>query len=172
MKRFSFLLLAAAALCFGAAFAQPGPPHADFDEPDVSREEMAQKLGLSAEQREQIRKTMTETRKQNIEAEAKTKIARIELHELLAADAPDQKKIDAKIAELSRLHETVLRNRVTSMLAVQKILTPEQRAKLKELRPFGERMRHRMGGSGHGPGMMGPHHMGPRPGMPPRGQQE
>lgn len=173
MKRISFLMAAVTVLCFGMAFAQPGPPPAaDFDEPDFSRGEMAEKLGLSAEQREQIRKTVMETRKKNIEAEAKTKIARIELHELLGADTPDQKKIDAKIVELSQLHEAVLRNRVSTMLAVQKILTPEQRAKMKELRPFGERMRGRMGAPGHGPGMRGPHHMAPRHEMPPQGPRQ
>jgi hypothetical protein len=97
-----------------------------------------------------------DTHKKNIDVEAKQKLGRIELHELMSADAPDQGKINAKIAELSKLHETRMRNHVESMLAVQKVLTPEQRKKAKELRPL---MRgHFRGGARHfdgaGPGMM------------------
>ena len=176
MKRFSFLPLAAATmLCCGLAFAQPAAPEPaeefdGFDRPGM-HEMMAEKLGLSAEQKEQIRKITLDARKKNIEVEAKGKVARIELHELMAADAPDQHKINAKITELSQTHETLLRSRVETMLAVKKILTPEQRAKMKELRPFGPGMHGRMGKPGQGQGMMGPRHMGPRHGAP-RGEQQ
>lgn len=183
MKRFSFLPFAATMLCCGMALAQPSaPPAPDFDDApafeEFDRPEMHQlfgeKLGLSAEQKEQIHKITLDARKKNIEVEAKSKIARIELHELMAADNADQKKIDEKIAVLSQAHETMLRGRVETMLAIKKILTPEQRTKLKELRPFGPGMHGRMGKPGRGPGMMGggPHHMGPRPGMQPREQQQ
>ncbi len=178
MKRFSFLSIAATMLCFGMALAQPsaapapdfeiGPAFEEFDHHQM----LGEKLGLSAEQKDQIHKIVLDTRKKNIEAEAKGKIARIELHELLGADTPDQKKLDAKIAELSQVHETMLRSRVETMLAIQKVLTPEQRAKMKELRPLGmgAGMRGRMGG--HGSGMRAPHHMRQRSGMAPRGEQQ
>jgi len=172
MKRFFLLTLAATVLCFGMALAQPGAPpmpapdFEEFGEPDM-RQIFGEKLGLSAEQKEQIHKIMLDTRKKNIEAEAKGKIARIELHELLGADTPDQKKIDAKIAELSQLHEATLRNRVETMLAVKKVLTPEQRLKMKELRPL-EHRRARMDKFGHGPGSP----RGPRHHMPPRDDEE
>lgn len=183
MKRFSFLPMAATAFCVSMALAQPsappapdfedGPAFEEFDRPHM-QQLFGEKLGLTAAQKEQIQKITLETRKKNIEVEAKSKIARIELHELMDADAPDQKKIDAKIAELSQTHEAMLRSRVETMLAIKKILTPEQRTKLKELRPFGAGMRGRMGAPGRGPGMMGggPHHGGQRPGMAPRGQQQ
>ncbi len=185
MKRFSFLSIAATALCVSMALAQPsappahepdfegGPAFEEFDRPQM-QQLLGEKLGLSAAQKEQIQKITLETRKKNIEVEAKSKIARIELHELMDADAPEQKKIDAKIAELSQTHEAMLRSRVETMLAIKKILTPEQRAKLKELRPFGAGMHGRMDGAGRGPGMMGggAHHRGQRPGMAPRGQQQ
>ncbi len=183
MKRFSFLSIAATALCFGMAMAQPSAPPApepDFDEGPAFEEfdhahmqqMFGEKLGLSAAQKEQIEKITLDARKKNIATEAKSKIARIELHELMAADAPDQKKLDAKIAELSQAHEAMLRSRVETMLAIKKILTPEQRAKLKELRPFGAGMRGGMGKPGHGMMDGGPHHMGRRPNMPPRGEQQ
>ncbi len=176
MKRFFLFTLAATMLCFGMALAQPNPPADDdfdeFDNPDW-HQMLGEKLGLSAEQKDQIHKIMLDTRKRNIEAEAKGKIARIELHELLSADSPDQKKLDAKIAELTQFHGTMLRSHVETMLAIKKVLTAEQRAKLKELRPMMGFGRHnRMGGFGHGPGAMGPRHMGPRPGAAPREPQQ
>jgi Spy/CpxP family protein refolding chaperone len=185
MKRFSFLSIAALALCFGVAMAQPsappapepafddGPAFEEFDRPHV-QQLFGEKLGLSAEQKDQIQKITLEARKKNIEVEAKGKLARIELHEAMAADTPDQKKIDAKIAELSQVHETRLRSHVETMLAIKKVLTPEQRAKLKELQPLGMGRPGRTGGFGHGPGMMGGgrHQMGPRHGIAPRGERQ
>lgn len=183
MKRISFLLIAATALCFGMALAQPrafSEPAPNFEaeseleEFDHPRAHLLldEKLGLSAEQKEQIQKTLLDARKKNIASQAKVKIARIELHELLGVDTPDQKKIDTKIAELSQLHEATLRNRVATMLAVKNVLTPEQREKMKELRPFGERLRGRFDGQRRGSGIMGRHPMGPGHGMLPRGQKE
>ncbi len=108
---------------------------------------LAEQLNLTDEQKEQIHQAMVNTRKKSIDIEAKGKVGRIELHELLAAETPDQKKIDAKIAELSQLHEMKMRARVESMLAIQKLLTPEQRKKAKELRLL-ERFGHGHGGEG------------------------
>jgi len=176
MKRFFLFTLVATMLCFGMALAQPNPPadedFDDFDNPNL-HQMLGEKLGLTAEQKEQIHKIKLDTHKKSIDVGAKSRIARIELHELLGADTPDQKKIDAKIEELSQFHETMLRNHVETALAMNKVLTAEQRAKLKELRPMMGFGRHdRMGGFGHGPGAMGPRHMGPRPGAAPREQQQ
>jgi len=154
MKRFSLSLIAGCAammLMSSMAMAQPHGGMKQRAEGEQRRKPMFEELGLTDQQKEQIRQVMLDTRKKNIDVEAKQKLARIELHELMGADTPDQTKINAKISELSKLHETLMRNRIESQLAVQKVLTPEQRKKAKELRPFGPR-----GGFGHfgGPGMM------------------
>jgi Spy/CpxP family protein refolding chaperone len=124
-------------------------------EGEQMRKPMFEELGLTDQQKEQIHQAMLDTRKKNIDVEAKQKLASIELHELMGADTPDQSKINAKISELSKLHETLMRNRVELHLAIQKGLTPEQRKKAKELRPL---MREHRGGFRHfqggGPGMM------------------
>jgi len=146
MNRFSLSLVAGCAaivLMASLAMAQPRGGMMQRAEGERMRKPMWEQLGLTDQQKEQIRQTMLNTRKKNIDVEAKQKLARIELHELMAADAPDQNKINAKISELSKAHETLMRNRIESMLAVQKVLTPEQRQKAKELRP---NMRQRRGG--------------------------
>jgi len=164
MKRFSLMALAMLVIA-GAAMAQP--PQGEMK---MRREMMKERLGKSAleelglsdAQKSQIHQALLDTRKKNIDVEAKLKLAGIELHELMRAEAPDQAKINVKIGEVSRLRETLMRNRIETRLAVQKILTPEQRQKMQELRPamFG-RGRHGAHLFG-GPGMMrrggfGPH---------------
>lgn len=158
MKRFSLSLIAGCAaimLMSSLSAAQPRAGMRQRAEGEQMRQPLWEQLGLTDEQKAQIRQIMLDTRKKNIDVEAKQKLARIELHELMAADTPDQSKINAKIMELSKFHETLMRNRIESHLAVQKVLTPEQHKKAKELRPF---MRERRGGFRHfqggGPGMM------------------
>jgi protein CpxP len=159
MKRFSLPLIAgcAAIMLVGSmAMAQPRGGMMQRAQGEQKRQPLWEQLGLTDEQKAQVRQIMLDTRKKNIDVEAKQKLARIELHELMGADTPDQSKINAKIAELSKLHETLMRNRIESHLAVQKVLTPEQRKKAKELRPlmherFRGGFRHFQGG---GPGMM------------------
>lgn len=114
---------------------------------------LGDELDLTDAQEDQIHQIFLEARKKNIDTNAKQELARIELHEQMMADTPDQKKIDAKVAELSQLHGARMSSRIASVLAVQKLLTPEQRKKAKELRLF-ERFGHR----GFGGGMM---HDGP-----------
>ncbi|MDZ7288386.1 MAG: Spy/CpxP family protein refolding chaperone [candidate division KSB1 bacterium] len=166
MKRFSLSFITGCAvivLTAGLAMAQPRGIMKQRAAGEQMRQPLWEQLGLTEQQKEQIRQIMLDTRKKNIDVEAKQKLARLELHELMAADTPDQSKINAKVTELSKFHETLMRNRIESQLAIQKVLTPEQRKKAKELRPFGlfpGGMRHlgagpgmmRHGGFGHGPG--------------------
>jgi len=164
MKRFSLLALAMLVIA-NLAMAQP-PQGGVLKHREMMKERPGksplEELGLSDAQKSQIHQTMLDTRKKNIDVEAKLKLAGIELHELMRAETPDQAKINVKISEVSKLRETLMRNGIETKLAVHKILTPEQRKKLQESRGamFG-RGRH---GARHfgGPGMMrrggfGPH---------------
>jgi Spy/CpxP family protein refolding chaperone len=170
MKRFSLPLIAgctAIMLMSSMTMAQPRGGMRQRAEGEQMRKPIFEELGLTDQQKEQIRQARLDTRKKNIDVEAKQKLARIELHELMGADTPDQTKINAKISELSKLHETLMRNRIESHLAVQKVLTPEQRKKAKALRPmmherFRGGFRHFQGG---GPGMRRGGGFGLGPGM-------
>lgn len=139
MKRF-YLLASALLVMVGVVAAQPPSPSPDgmMKRREMMKERMGklplEELGLSDAQKTQIRQALLDTRKKNIDVEAKLKLAGIELHELMRVDAPDQAKINAKISEVSKLRETLMRNGIETKLAVQKILTPEQRKKLQESR--------------------------------------
>jgi len=148
MKRFSLIIVAIMFIAT-VAMAQPQGGMAPRSEGKPPFDQ----LGLSDEQKAQIHQTMLDTRKKNIDVEAKQKLARLELHELLNADSPDQGKINAKISELSKLNETLMRNGIEAKLAVQKILTPEQRKKAKSMGPL-MRERFRDGDHRFGPGRM------------------
>ena len=157
MKRFSLYLIAASAamiLFTTMAAAQPRQ-RMMMHRGDGERMGMrwSEELKLTDEQKDQIRQIFLDTRKKNIDLEAKLKLGRIELHELMTADTPDQKKIDAQISALSQLHEAKMRVRIESLLAIQKLLTPEQRKKAKELRLFERFHERRQFGFGGGPRM-------------------
>jgi len=134
-------------LAVGTALAQPGPGRM----PAEPGARWAEALNLTDQQKTQIRQIMLEARKKNIDTEAKLKLARLELHEAMITDNPDAKKIDTQITEVSKLRETMMRAHIDAQLSVQKLLTPEQRKKMQEMRPFERRMR----GHGHFEGMEG-----------------
>lgn len=141
MKRFPRVFtggLAVLVLSAGLLSAQPRMGMRGGPERMQQRKDFTEELGLSAEQQEKIRQIRLAAHKQNIEQRAKLQLARLELHELMQADSPDQKLIEAKLTELSKLRDAAMRNHVTTFLEVQKVLTPEQRQKAKELRPWGD----------------------------------
>lgn len=126
------------ALMWSSAVALAQPRLAPQGGPPAKNPRMQgiEALNLTAEQKQKIHTVLAEARKKAIELEAKIRIARIELRELMAADTPDRGKIDAKVAEIGKLQETRMRQHVDSALQVQQVLTPEQRQKAKELRLF------------------------------------
>lgn len=139
MKRFSFSVVAAMtamALCAGVLPAQPrGNAPFERDRPQMRRN-IAEELELTDAQKEQFQKIRLQAHKQRIEQRAKMQLARLELRELVQAANPDQKLIDAKITDISKLQETILRHRIATHMEMQKVLTPEQRKKAQELWPF------------------------------------
>lgn len=168
MKRFPHLFTGALAVLVMSAGLLPAQPRMGMHggpERMQPRKALAEELGLSAEQKEKIRQIKLAAHKQNIEQRAKLQLARLELHELMQADSPDQKQIEAKLAELSKLRDVAMHNHVNTFLEMQKVLTPEQRKKAKDLRLWGNGpgfgQRHDGPGLGRGEGW-GPHR---RPGM-------
>ncbi len=123
-------------------------------------------LGLTEDQAAKIQALRVDFMKARIQHQAAVKVARLELAELMGANTVDEKAVQLKVKQLGDLQATGLKARVDHQLAVQKILTPEQRAKFKELRQRRGfmRARGRMGRRGPGMGPGGPmpwrHRMG------------
>ncbi len=106
-----------------------GPRHGQGPHPAM----MKQALGLSDAQAAQLQTLREEERKAGIRRRADIRIARMELDESLDAATIDEKLVATKVAALDQLQAAALQARVDHRLAVYKLLTPEQRAKMKQL---------------------------------------
>jgi Spy/CpxP family protein refolding chaperone len=99
------------------------------------RQAVAERLGLTAEQRAEMQKVGVAFRKEHIRQRAELQVARLELRELLTAAAIDDKAVLAKAQEISQLQSAQTRRMIEHRLAVAKILTPEQRQQARSLGP-------------------------------------
>jgi Spy/CpxP family protein refolding chaperone len=112
------------------AMARPaGPRHGEGPNPAVLKQE----LGLSDEQSAQLQKLRQEERKQAIRQRADMEIARMELDQALDAATVDEKAVAAKVQALTQLQAAAVQARVDQRLAVRKLLSPEQRDKMRQL---------------------------------------
>jgi len=109
-------------------------------------------LGLTDDQLDKLHKIKTDFKKSYIMDEAKLKVAKLELEELLDADNANMKSIEKKVKEIAGLKESLLLAKVKTRTEAKKLLTEEQRKKAKELRPMkkGPRRMEMMGGMGSG----------------------
>jgi len=107
---------------------------------------MFEQLGLNDDQRTKMRQQMLEHRKVNEKLGSDLRIKRWELEELMSATNQDRPKIDAKMKELSDLRLARQKAGLDQRDAMMKILTPEQREKMKQQGPGGARR-----GPGPGP---------------------
>jgi Spy/CpxP family protein refolding chaperone len=126
----SSTMLAAAAL---AARPDDGPgsgphPRGGFD---VAR--MQSELGLSDDQVAQLQKMKSDGRTQAIRRHADLRVAEGELQDLIQAPAVDEKAISAKVKQVTDLQAASTRARVDQRLALRRVLTPEQLAKMESL---------------------------------------
>lgn len=153
MKKFTLPVLVAA-FVGSSVFAQDMPMR--DPEGGMFRGQMLERLKLSDDQHNQIEKLRTEFQKQQIGQRAKVQTARVELRQLMRADNPDKAAIEKKINEVSQLGAQLQVTRVNRLLAVRKILTPEQQKMIRE----GVRERMQQGFMGPRQRMQG--FMGPR----------
>lgn len=143
----------------GTADDPAGPPRARPEASGGPRGGgMMEELGLTDQQRQQMRALHSEHRKAAIRSRADLELKRLELNELLEADEPNQPALDNTIRELNDLRAASFKRRIDQRLAFRRLLTPEQRTKLRSVREhrggsFRHHMRQRwMDGSGSGRG--------------------
>jgi len=135
----TLMSLIAAGLLTATVFAQPGGPMGKGPGPGGKGpwlERAAKELNLTEEQKSALKDLALKTRKANIDVEAKMKIARLDLMNLLSQPTPDSKAVDAKVTEISKYRTDIMRNRIDLVLGAKKLLTPEQQKKAQELRFF------------------------------------
>lgn len=126
------LIAAGAGAAFAASSGGEGPGRPGR-RPGL--ESMREELGLSDQQVDELRSLFSQHHKGAIRQRADLQVARVELQELIHATNLDEKAIAAKVKAVADLQAAALRARVDGQLAVQKVLTPEQREKLRDLKP-------------------------------------
>lgn len=90
-------------------------------------------LNLSDAQREQVRAIVAEARQGDDAPMRKVAELRRELHAAVFADSPDQAKIDQLTTGITQAEADALSRRIEVELKIAQVLTPEQRAKAREL---------------------------------------
>ena len=103
----------------------------------------AEELELTPEQVKKIETVRLEMAKATIELRNQLELKQLELRELISADQPDRKRIEAKIDEIAPLRTALLKKHIEHRLAMKDVLTSEQRAKLETM--HGSGMQHQRG---------------------------
>jgi len=123
---------------------------------DPERFEHAQKidkivdeLGLSAAQKDQIKKQRSDFAAKAKEAKEKMRTTRAALKEELDKQTVDTARVNGLVAELKNQVGQQIQNRVDSVLAMKQVLTPEQFNKMKTL--MEERRKDHMGRKAYKP---------------------
>jgi len=156
MNRTLALLAASTLLGAALASAQPDTGTMRRHEPMQMRQQFVERLGLSDQQMEQVRKLRVEHEKEMTDLHAKIRIARLDLKELLIADKPDRGAIEKKISAISDLEKSGKLKMLDHMFAVRSLLTPEQQKIWKNhMGRFGEEPRGSMQRGGRGRRMLG-----------------
>jgi Spy/CpxP family protein refolding chaperone len=106
-------------------------------------EKLADKIGADTQTVTKIKDLVYNANKQVIDLKAEMERNQLEMRRLMDQEAPDEKVIMQQIDKIGAVEIKLRKNRISLMLSVRKLLTPEQRTKLKELMP--EKMGHERG---------------------------
>jgi Spy/CpxP family protein refolding chaperone len=101
----------------------------------IERRALQAELGLSEDQVKSIKEIHARHRESMRETWRALRDARRALRDMALGEA-DEATLNAKAAEVRELAGQVLEARVRALHEVAQVLTPEQRAKLRELRPL------------------------------------
>ena len=93
----------------------------------------AQNLGLTPEQIKDIKAALSSSSGDMTELTGKMQKAAEQQIGLMSQDAPDEAAVMKLVDEIGRLRSDIAKLQMKQMLAVLKTLTPEQRAKLREM---------------------------------------
>lgn len=114
------------------AWAQPGPFDGDRGMEGQGICKMEAGLDLNADQQKKVEAFRSDMQKKQIDLMAKVKILHVELRDLYNNENPDQKTIESKMIEISKLQNDIQLNRTNFWFAVNKILTAEQQKTWKD----------------------------------------
>lgn len=129
--------------------AEPGHGQPGWGGPGGWLERHAKELGIADAKLAEIRKVVDDSRTQAEKIWAEDRAAHDKMRKLLDQDQPDEAAVMKQAEVLGAIDVRRQKLRLSSMLKIRAMLTPDQRAKLRKLR---EQMYERP------PGMHGGHH--------------
>ncbi len=95
---------------------------------------MADELKLTAEQRRKLRDIRDDLARRVIKTRADLAVARLDLARGLRSELPDRSQIEGQIDALATLQASLMKSAASARLEARKVLTPEQRRQLEEMR--------------------------------------
>jgi len=124
----------AIALTAGSALAQPSSQSMKRGDQAQMGGPMAmmRNLNLTDEQQAQIRKLHVDFQKKQIQNQAKVRLARLDLAQMIQADKPDRAAIEKAIRDIASTETETKLARVDQLLAIRNVLTPEQQKTMKQ----------------------------------------
>ena len=126
----------AAAMIFAASSAWAGEGwagHKGEGEKGEHFEKMTKELNLTPQQKTELEKQRAATKPQMQALREKMKAAHEQLKSELDKPTPDQARLAAIVTDLKNLTGEQIQMRIDKVLAMKKILTPEQSAKMKSV---------------------------------------
>ncbi len=96
--------------------------------------EVAERIGLSGQQKEQLEKISQDSRLKMIDLRADLEKQQVIMEPMLESYHPDEAQVLEQVDKLSRARAAVEKERIQTMLATRSVLTEDQWNKLKESR--------------------------------------
>jgi protein CpxP len=139
MKPKFLLASVALALFFGTPLTSQRSVAQQPDQPNDAAQgpvtdDPIRELNLSPEQREQIRTIRQQTQEERMSINRRLREANQMLQETLDLDNPDEAVIEQLVRQVATLQVAQMRMRVLSEVRIRRVLTPEQRSLLRNLR--------------------------------------
>ncbi len=148
------------AMVFAASSAWAGEGwagHKGEGEKGEHFEKMTKELNLTPQQKAELEKERSATMPKMKELREKMRTAHAELKAEIDKPAPDTARLAAIVTELKNLTGEQIQMRIGKVLAMKKILTPEQSAKMKSVMEQKKKgFETKRGGKGRGPEGHGP----------------
>jgi hypothetical protein len=117
----------------------PLPPSIAFSPPDYGiPPHLVEKLGLPKEMVQRVQDLTFEANEALINLEAELKRAQLVLERELRQPAPNESRVMEQVEKVGRAETAVRKNRVGLMMAIKKVVGPDNWQKLEaEMGPFG-----------------------------------
>jgi len=135
--RTAIVTLAVALILPVSGFSQadpPGPP-AGFGGRMKMFQELKKKLDITSDQEKQIKSIRQNGMREQIKLRADLQILRLDARQIAESEKPDRVALEKKLREIGELQVKQKLMMFDQMTEMQKILTPEQLKKWKEIRP-------------------------------------